>query len=61
MPEQKEIKIDIDNLNAVIATLKGVLPLNYDGMNRLVNVVNFLEALLEVSEIDKPEEVTDDG
>lgn len=57
----KEIKIDRENLNGVIVTLKGVMPGNYDSMDRLVNVVNFLEALMDVSEMDKPEEVIEDG
>ena len=57
----KEIKIDREYLNGVIVTLKGVMPGNYDSMDRLVNVVNFLEALMDVSEMDKPEEVIEDG
>ena len=57
----KEIKIDIDSAKSVIAALKGVLPMNYDGMERLVNVVNYLEALVDHTEEEQPQEVVNDG
>ena len=54
----KEITIDVENLKGIIIALKGILPANYDGMDRLVAVVNYLESMLAT---EKPQEVVDDG
>ena len=57
----KEIRIDIDSAKSVIAALKGILPANFDGMDRLVNVVNYLETLVAHAEEEQPQEVVNDG
>ena len=50
-----------ENIVALIKTMKGIAPANYESMDRLVSCVQYLEAVL--SECDKKleEEVTDDG
>ena len=50
-----------ENIVALIKTMKGIAPANYESMDRLVSCVQYLEAVL--SEFDKKleEEVTDDG
>ena len=48
-----EITVTADNIKSVIVTLKGIAPANYDSMDRLVAVVNYLQALLVQSEEEK--------
>lgn len=52
--------MDKENLKALIRTLKGIAPANYESMDRLVACVNYLESLLEAPD-PKPEEGTNDG
>ena len=35
-----------ENLDALIKTLKGVIPANFDSMERLVSCVQYLESVL---------------
>ena len=44
----------------LVVTLKGILPANYQGMDRLVSCVQYLEALLEAPD-SKPKEEVKDG
>ena len=65
------ITLDKNNAESVIKALKCVAPANYDSMARIVNVVQYFEALLEYEEEkqkqehkpeEKPtEEVIEDG
>lgn len=51
------IKIDKNNLQSLINTMKGIAPANYPSMDRLVSCVQYLEALLQQPE----EEVKENG
>lgn len=48
-----------ENLVALIKTLKGVIPANYESMERLVSSVQYLESVLIEMEKDQKEEATD--
>lgn len=50
-----------ENLVALIKTLKGVIPANYESMERLVSCVQYLETLLEAPDPAPKEEVVKDG
>ena len=54
------ITVSKGNIKSVINALKGVVPANYNSMDRIVSVVNYLQALLE-SEEELKEKGTDDG
>ena len=49
-----------ENIIVLIKTLKGVIPANYESMDRLVTCVQYLESLLAEAE-KKPEEGVNDG
>ena len=49
------ITISIEELKKIIIALKGIIPLNYDGMDRLVAVVNYFEEQLIISQKQKSE------
>lgn len=51
--------LDKANIQMLIKTLKGVMPANYESMDRLVACVSFLEATLLASESKKEEGTTD--
>lgn len=53
------IQIDKKNIKGLVNTLKGVMPANYESMDRLVASVSYLEALLEKAEEEKEEGVSD--
>ena len=52
--------MDKENLKALILTLKGIAPANYQSMERLVSSVMYLETLLEALD-SKPKEEVKDG
>ena len=52
------VEIDEKNIKGLISALKGIIPANYDGMDRLVACVQYLDALLIEN---KKKEVSDDG
>lgn len=54
------VEIGIDELKKIIATLKGVLPINYEGMARIVAVIDYFEEKLAYQQ-RKQEEVKDNG
>lgn len=53
--------INEENLKALIFTLKGVVPANYQSMERLVTSIQYLEGLLESLNQAPKEEVVKDG
>lgn len=53
-----EVKIEKKNIKGLIATLKGVMPANYESMDRLVACVSYLQDVLEPPKV---EEVKTDG
>ena len=55
-----KILIEKKNIEMLVVTLKGILPANYQGMDRLVSCVQYLEALLEAPD-SKPKEEVKDG
>jgi len=52
------VEIEEKNIKGLISTLKGIIPANYDSMDRLVACVQYLDALLTEN---KNKGVTDDG
>ena len=57
---KQEKIMDKENLKALILTLKGIAPANYQSMERLVSSVMYLETLLEALD-SKPKEEVKDG
>ena len=58
------ITIGIEELKKIIIALKGIVPINFDGMDRLVAVVNYFEEQLVIAqkaEQQKQEAETKDG
>ena len=55
------VTIEKKNIKGLITTIKGIIPANYDSMDKIVFCVQYLEAVLKNAEEKKPEEVTDDG
>lgn len=58
------ITIGIEELKKIIIALKGIVPINFDGMDRLVAVVNYFEeqlAIAQKQEQQKQEAETKDG
>ena len=50
------IQISKDNIKGLINTLKGVMPANYESMDRLVACVSYLQAVLETPETKEGDE-----
>ena len=50
------VKISKDNIKGLINTLKGVMPANYESMDRLVASVSYLQAVLDAPEPKEGEE-----
>ena len=56
------IEISIEEMKKIIIAMKGIVPINFDGMDRLVAVVNYFEEQLIMAQKKKPEgDVTDGG
>lgn len=50
------VQISKDNIKGLINTLKGVMPANYESMDRLVTSVSYLQAVLDAPEPKEGEE-----
>ena len=55
------ITISIEELKKIISALKGILPINFDGMDRLVAVVSYFEETIAVQEKKSEGDVKDGG
>ena len=58
------ITISIEELKKIVIALRGIIPINFDGMDRLVAVVNYFEeqlAIAQKQEQQKQEAETKDG
>lgn len=58
------ITISNEETKKIIIALKGIVPINFDGMDRLVAVVNYFEeqlAITQKQEQQKQEAETKDG
>lgn len=50
------VKIEEKNVKALISFIKGVVPANYESMERLVRCVDFLQGVLESAPPPEPEQ-----
>lgn len=58
------ITISVEELKKIVIALRGIIPINFDGMDRLVAVVNYFEEQLGIAqkqEQQKQEAETKDG
>lgn len=55
------IEISIEEMKKIIIAMKGIVPINFDGMDRLVAVVNYFEEQLIMAQKKKAEGDVKDG